>query len=236
MNSVFEFVCLDYRNMPFDDGILKKYLHDSELCRISKAAEKRKQEFLYGRLCAKAAYLKLSGKGMSYTAFPVKNDSRGSPFLDDGGCFVSITHDSGVAAAIASDKEKIRAAVDLQRIDRHNTEVVYKFLNEREKLLFNSVSLGFPRDFTASVFWTAKEAMSKLLGYGFTVFSALEISEVGRGENVFVKFKNFSGFRVILRKQGEFAFAFAAENKDVQIFSDYNLKILTPDILHDNLK
>lgn len=228
MSSAFEFVSVDFRDMPFDDGILKKYLHDSELSRISKAAEKRKQEFLYGRICAKAAYKKLTGRDISYNMFPVRSDSRGSPFLDDGSCFVSITHDSGLAAAIVSNKEKLRAAVDVQRMDYHNTEVIYKFLNEREKLLFNSVSLGFRREFTASAFWTAKEAMSKLFGYGFSMFSALEISEVGREEYVFVNFKNFSGFKVILREQGEFLFAFAAENKEVQIFSDYPLKILTP--------
>lgn len=234
MDSAFEFVCVDYRNAAFDKVLFQEYLHDSEQCRISKSAEKRKQEYLYGRLCAKVAYLRLTGKNISYNAFPVRNDSRGSPFLDDGGCFVSITHDSGLAAAIVSDKEKLRAAVDVQQMKPHNTEVIYKFLNDREKLLFNSIALDFRKDFTASAFWTAKEAMSKLFGYGFSVFSALEISEIVQEDDVFVNFKNFNAFKVILREQDGFLFAFAAENKDIQIFSDYPLEILTPDMLTHN--
>ena len=65
----------------------------------------RAMEFLGGRLAAKEAFLKAVGvgiyNGISLTELQVVKDQFGNPtFKDNQSCFLSITHDAGVAVAI----------------------------------------------------------------------------------------------------------------------------------------
>lgn len=230
MNGIYEFVCTDYSGKSHDTDYYKKFLCDYEFNKISKAVEKRKLEFLYGRLCAKLAYSRLTGKNAFDSGMCIKSDRNGAPFTDDGARFVSITHDGNLAAAIVTNKEKLYAGLDVQKTSLKNTDVIFKFINEHEKSLFKDCTPTFGSDFTASAMWVAKEAMSKLLGYGFGVYDALEIESIEKSNNVLVDFKNFKGFKVVLRSYRDYIFGFAAREKDADLFTEDKLIIEVTEI------
>ena len=72
---------------------------------LKESNKKRAMEFLGGRLAAKEAYLKAVGvgiyNGISLTELQVVKDEHGNPtFKNIPACFLSITHDAGVAVAM----------------------------------------------------------------------------------------------------------------------------------------
>lgn len=223
MEKAFEFVCVSFENA--DKMDYEKFLHKIELEKIKDAAQKRKAEFFCGRLCAKLAYVKLTGKKLSFDRICVMNDCAGAPFFEDGGCFVSIAHDDGLAAAAVCNKTRLMAGLDIQKISPRATGVVYKTLTNAEKARFSEWAKEYGEDFTAAAFWVAKESMSKLLGYGFSVFGAREVSGIEQNGGLCVKFKDHKGFSVLLRRHRDFLFGFAAKDRDIEHFSEKNLEI-----------
>ncbi len=217
MKNAFEFVCMSYEGVCCDKDCFDKLLCPTEFEKIKNAIDKRKLEFLFGRVCAKAAYAKLNGKPFD-SGICVLSDSHGAPFFKDGASCVTITHDDGLAAALVTDRERLRAGIDMQKISPKNTSVIYKFLRAEEKALFDEQCSKFDRDFLASAFWTAKEALSKLFEFGFSVFDVLEVSAVEQKEELTVGFKKLGGFEVILREYNGYLFAFAAHKKEAEAF------------------
>ena len=225
MEKAFEFVCMSFENAVCDDENLNAYLHPRELERIKNAVEKRKLEFLYGRLCAKFAYAKLNGFGAYDSHLCILNDSRSAPFFADGTRSVSITHGEGLAAAIVTDRERLSVGIDVQNMSPKHTQVITRFLSEKEKAFFDAQNAQYGRDFLATAMWVAKEALSKLLLLGFSVFDALEVSNFEKNGDLSVKFTNFTGFSVIIRTYGNYLFGFAAHNKDIEYFGEDSLVI-----------
>ncbi len=90
------------------ERVADKILSDKEMKEFKTYLDvnkKRAMEFLGGRLAAKEAYLKAVGVGMyngiSLNQLKVVKDQFGNPtFEDTPNCFLSITHDAGVAVAI----------------------------------------------------------------------------------------------------------------------------------------
>lgn len=218
---------MSYKNSAceFSGKLFCDYLHPRELELIKNAGDKRKTEFLYGRLCAKYAYAKLNGSGAYDNRLCILDDSCCAPFLADGTRSVSITHGEGLAAAIVTDRERLRAGIDVQNMSPKHTRVICRYLSEREKAFVDEQSVRYGKDFLAVAMWVAKEALSKLLLLGFPVFDALEVSGIEQKENVIVKFTNFHGLSVIIRSYGDYLFGFAAINKDIECFCEKVLKI-----------
>jgi 4'-phosphopantetheinyl transferase EntD len=225
LKNTYEFVCMSYDGISGDCGYFDEYLHPEELEKIKRAVEKRRLEFLYGRLCAKYAYAKLSGSGIFDRRLCIFNDCCGAPFLEDGARLVGITHDDGLAAAIVTDRERLRVGIDVQKMLPEHTKVIYNFMDENEKTLFDAQSGRYGRDFLASAIWVAKESLSKLLEYGFSVYDALEVSGLEQKGDILVRFSWFRSFSVLLRNYKGFLFGFAAQNKDIETFGEDRLAI-----------
>lgn len=225
MDGAYKFVCMDFSNKSCANEEYQKYLHKEELSRIERAIEKRKQEFLYGRLCAKAAYFQLVGSETDPAKICIRNDKAGAPFLDDGRCFVSITHDSGLSAAIVTNRENLIVGIDVQKIDPKRTETIVKFLEGNEKKKFGELAEKYGLDFTAYAFWTAKEAMSKLFGYGFSIYSALEIDVLEGTCGLSAGFRYLKNFKAVLRSYKDYFFAFAVFEKNAHLFTEENFEI-----------
>lgn len=228
LDKAYEFVCMSYGNTP--SGDLGRCLHPRELERIERAVEKRRAEFACGRLCAKLAYARLCGFAGFDAGLLVHNDSRGAPYFEDGRVTVGITHDEGLAAAIVTDREKLRAGLDVQRVSTEHTAVIHGFLRGNERKKFEALSGRYDPDFLAAAFWVAKESMSKLFEYGFAVLDALEVEDLGENGGLRVKFTRLHNFSVLLRPFEGYLFGFAAHDKEVGRLSEENLKIeLTPE-------
>lgn len=224
MEKAFEFACASFL---YDEGGFEyeRLLHRAELEKIRGACQKRKAEFLFGRLCAKYAYAKLCGKKVCFKNLCIINDCAGAPFFEEGGTFVSIAHDDGLAAAVVCDKTRLKAGLDVQKISPRAAGAIYKTLSDAEKACFASFEKEYGGDFAAAAVWAAKEALSKLFGYGFSVFSALEVSEIDNDGGIKVRFKNLGGFSILLRRHRDYLFAFAAKSRDVEMFNEKNLAI-----------
>jgi 4'-phosphopantetheinyl transferase EntD len=234
LEDAFAFVCTSYGdapNLPCEPvGDFNAYLHPRELERIEKAIYKRKLEFLCGRLCAKRAYGRLCGNGvtdlpLSDQRLCVFNDCHGAPYFEDGRLSLSITHGDGLAAALVTDRNRLLAGIDLQKITPRGVQVIYRYLNDLEKALVERYSGIYSKDSCATAIWVAKEAASKLLGLGFSLFPALEVSCFEVSGPIQVRFKNFSGLTVVIRFYQDFLFGFAAEAKDAGFFYEDRLQI-----------
>lgn len=227
----FEFVSLYFDPQKSSPELEKKVLTPAELKTISNACEKRRSEFTAARFCAKKAYFKLSESPENFTSLEIYKDRFGAPFYCDGRFNVSISHDGKIAAAITTNKENLSCALDIQKISVENSKIIYKFVNEKEKALIDSnfENLGF--DFCCGSVFSAKEAMSKLFGFGFSVFDVLEAVKLEKSEDeVLVQFKNLKGFKVLIREFEGYIFAFASSSKDIECFNCKNL-IIKPEII-----
>lgn len=224
MKSAYEFVCMSYKDTCGGD-YFEKYLHPYELEKIKKAVDKRKLEFLYGRLCGKLAYARLCGTNIFDSKLCIYEDYCGAPYFDDGAFRVSITHDAGLAAAVVTKRGLLRAGIDVQKLSSESTGVIYQFLSDSEKEIFDKQSGEYGKDFLAASLWVAKESLSKLLEYGFSVYGALETAQIEKDGGLKVRFKKLGGFSVLLRPYKDYIFGFAAMNKDIDNFSEDNLVI-----------
>jgi Phosphopantetheinyl transferase component of siderophore synthetase len=231
LEETFALVCTSFDNGP-DCGDFAAYLHPRELEKIQNAVDKRRAEFFCGRLCAKRAYARLRG-GCDPDAdlctesrrACVLNDCRGAPFFEDGRFAVSITHGDGLAAALVTDRQKLLAGLDLQKMTPRGVQTIYRYLKDPEKALIDRYDGQYGRAFCVTAAWVAKEAASKLLGCGFSVFDALEPSGFEDGGAVRVRFKNFGGLSAVIRPYRDFLFGFAVETKNAALFFEDRLEI-----------
>jgi len=149
------------------------YLSLKEMdCYLKTAIEKKQKSFVAGRIACKLACLK-SIKNLNMMDLEIVNDSEGE-FKGRPQLFckqnvlgkVSITHSKDLAGATFDTKENI--GIDLEYVCKRNI-AFYKFnFTSKEKDIvgkFNSDDF----DKVVTLFWTAKEAMSKAIGIGLRV-------------------------------------------------------------------
>lgn len=143
----------------------------------------RRLQFLAGRLAAKNVVrqrlhlarnqsVRISNSGS--TVFN-KTISKTKPFVLIDGHKVeldlSISHCDDVTCAVAGD---CRVGVDVEKIRARSSYFYQDVLASDELAFFNNLKQD--QDFFGTLFWTAKEAMSKFLGLGLSVpFSAFQI-------------------------------------------------------------
>lgn len=224
IKEAFAFFCTSYNDLA-DCGQLATFLHPCEIARIQNAGDKRKAEFFCGRICAKRAAARVIGGSGDIRDIPILNDCRGAPYFEDGRLSVSITHGDSLAAALVTDRARLLAGVDLQKVTVRGAKVIGRTLKGPEKVLVAQYSGQFGQNFCATAVWVAKEAASKLLGYGFSLFEALEVSGFEGGESVQVRFKNFAGLTVVIRPYQDFLFGFAVEKKNAELFFAHSFEI-----------
>lgn len=122
---------------------------------------KRKREWVTGRIAAKEAFLNYTGLFCEILA-----GDQGEPVVvssndtDIRGVSLSISHSGGVAAAVVSC-EKI--GFDLESVEkRPNSFLNFYYTGDEKEFLSKSKDC----DESVTSLWTAKEAVSKLLGKG----------------------------------------------------------------------
>jgi len=150
-----------------------KYLSSSEMNRyLNLSVEKKKMSFLAGRIASKLACQKTM-ENVNPVELEIVNDTsaefKGRPLLFYKHNIIgkiSLTHSQDLACALFDKDENI--GIDLE-YDCSRNQSFYKFnftLLEKDLI---SCFQSTQRDRMITLLWTAKEAMSKVVGKGLTV-------------------------------------------------------------------
>lgn len=212
----YMFLSAEFSEELYTSTLAEAFLHNEEISKISKAIKKRQSEFLAARIIAKKAYFELSKKAQNYSSLLIKKDAHGAPFFEDENYRLSITHDENIAAAFVSCKTSPFAGIDAEKINDKNTKVIIKYISTNEREIVESLesTLGLPT--AAAAIWTAKEAMSKYLGLGFSVFPSLSVSDIKTDGAIVVTFADYKDFGAVIKFCGDTCFAFAAKLNDFE--------------------
>jgi 4'-phosphopantetheinyl transferase len=121
---------------------------------------KKQYEWLSGRFCTK--YLAEKYLLIKPTDAMIDYEEEGSPYLNTLSNYsISISHSGNYAAAALCDIENVRCGLDLEKIDRPNTESFMKIAYTQAE---QEVSSDLYMRYTI---WTAKEAYLKYIKKGF---------------------------------------------------------------------
>lgn len=143
-------------------------------------SEKRKKEYIYGRIAAKFALRLLSTNSEAI----IRNDSIGKPYFVGRSDFsLSITHSHGIVAVLVFPAE-MRCGIDLELINERRKDTLNKMFSTSHGSIYKLTEL-----------WTLKEAMYKTgtnekLEYAAT--PKMKMDELLHGMHVF--FKDTSSF------------------------------------------
>lgn len=193
------------------------FLHPAEQLFFNKLEyPKRQHSYLLGRFCAKQAFLSIDNT-QNPTLVRIENGVFMQPVLyyphsnnfTQENLQVSISHTENMGAALIFP-EAHPMSIDIESIDNDKNEVILEKLTNNEKEILSSFSRKTSlqsETFTGDslltvflqVFWTSKEALSKVIKCGLTIpLELLEIDSMMQNENYFVStFKNFYQYRAI---------------------------------------
>lgn len=176
------------------------YLNKLEIKELSLITnEKCRKEFVLGKAVSKRAVMILTDNNKPKD-LNIKHGVFRQPVLE--GCVsniqISISHCSEYVTAVAFE-EYFPCGVDVEIIRFSNNELIEYNLTAKEKALLNK---GITEEYT--VFWTAKEAISKVLKIGLTSeLSLYEIEEYNYEEPYYRgKFKNFNQYEFVAASVG----------------------------------
>ncbi|WP_408895210.1 4'-phosphopantetheinyl transferase family protein [Paenibacillus taichungensis] len=189
---------IDYIAEEIND-VQTQHLHQQEMLYFSGLKfEKRKFEYLAGRLAAKGAVANLINEPerREILIVPGVFNQPVVKHLKYSNISVSITHSHGYAAAIAY-QEELLLGIDIERIDLKQRGVLESQCTVNEKKQCHESLL--PYDFMLTLSWTVKESLSKILKTGLSIpFQLLEISQVCLKDRMLVSsFKNFPQYCAI---------------------------------------
>lgn len=134
-------------------------------------AEKRKRQWLMGRLAAKQAVQSLiervNGAKLCLADIEIGNSENGSPYIRLPGALsmrpkVSISHSDDYAIAVAVEQEVAEVGVDVEAIAGRDSSFEEMAFNTQERSLFAHLQ-GKERDTMVTRLWCAKEAVTKAL-------------------------------------------------------------------------
>jgi phosphopantetheinyl transferase len=159
------------------ESVSVRYLSDREQIKLGEfRSEKRKQEWLGGRIAAKHAAARLIEKGqgkpdnvLSFPDLTIIADENGRPSLitNTGKRIhadipdISISHSVSLAAAMAAAKGF--CGIDIQKITSKVIKVQERFCSPAEKQILQASFPWQPQNETAALtkLWAAKEALRK---------------------------------------------------------------------------
>jgi acyl transferase domain-containing protein/4'-phosphopantetheinyl transferase EntD len=133
--------------------------------------EKRKNDWLHGRIAAKEAIRMLVRERLNLLIGPldidITNDEESRPqaFISGGidSVLISISHTTGIALALASFKSDGLPGVDAELITAHEPDFAARFL-KTEELDYLAKCAPALRDAELTRLWSAKETVYKSLG------------------------------------------------------------------------
>ncbi|MDA8561980.1 4'-phosphopantetheinyl transferase superfamily protein, partial [Gammaproteobacteria bacterium] len=168
----FDFnICLSTRSLEEILPLSQIVLHKKEILYFETISrQKRQHSFLLGRYCAKKSII-LTNKIESMSEIYIKNGIFEQPIVCHpiiNNMNISITHSDNIAAAI-SFPETHPSGIDVEMISRDKIKTIKTQLSITEiRLSKNNIDL-------ITIFWTAKEAMSKVFKCGLMIdFNILE--------------------------------------------------------------
>ncbi len=142
--------------------------------------QKRKVEWLGGRLAAKLAVLDLTGREPTAGAMResvISADQHGKPFLIGPAPppELSISHSQGLALAMAVSNKA--CGLDIQKISAATVRVKEKFCTPAEEEIISSLDRSMPPPAALSLLWSGKEALRKARGgHPLTGFTAMRLT------------------------------------------------------------
>jgi 4'-phosphopantetheinyl transferase len=132
-------------------------------------------------IAARAGMRSLLGAqaGMAPAALTFGTGHNGKPFLRgrDGPCTFNLSHSEGVGALAVSSEE---LGVDVERIGRFHDGVARHHFSPMENMALDGLPEG-QRNVAFYRFWTAKEAVLKALGTGFSLASNSFTIDITKG-------------------------------------------------------
>ncbi len=123
-------------------------------------SEKRRKEWVTGRVAAKEAASEFLRRTPS-EPIEILMGNNGEPLVQEP-IFISITHSNGIALALVSEAP---VGVDLEKVEERPDSFLDFYFSEKEKD-FISEKDHLATDEQITALWTAKEAVSKVLGKG----------------------------------------------------------------------
>ena len=139
-------------------------LHLHERMRAENSSPEKRKQFIAGRICVKRALHDVLETDGEDTDLEVVSDNSTPPQAPEyPSLHLSISHTKHLAAACCS---KQGVGIDLEEIDDRPVRLLDRFCTDEEKasvLAEEDISLA------ATMMWTKKEAILKLLGKGFSL-------------------------------------------------------------------
>ncbi|TAE46563.1 MAG: 4'-phosphopantetheinyl transferase superfamily protein [Bacteroidetes bacterium] len=133
-------------------------LYEHEWQRLAKIVHPEKRlEWLSSRLCLKEL-IKISNEERVESL----NTETGKPYLSNNSHFISYTHSTGYAAAVASPR--VEVGIDIEYLKRtRNQRTRFLFMNDEELDYFHA-----NESFELFILiWSSKESLYKISGPGF---------------------------------------------------------------------
>lgn len=174
------------------NSILKKsnefnthIFHQKEVDHINSIKfEKSRCNYILGRACGKIAIKNLEPK-ITLNEIYISNGILGKPIIKGNVATdydVSISHSHMYGAAVVYEKE-FPVAIDIEALNGKCTKAIYSILSEKE---ISMISKMDNEEVVSTVFWTAKEALGKILGIGINVdLSIFEIQTIKANNSFF---------------------------------------------------
>jgi len=173
-------------------------LHSKEKSQlISHKFNNRKLSYLLGRITSKLAIGQIFHVE-DFTSILITKGVFGFPVVKNipTNIQVSISHCDNIGLAVAFDEEH-PLGIDLERIDRKRKDLLLTQITEKEieLILSNELTLLVG----ATLVWTAKEALSKVIKTGMTLdFKFMEVKSIEKvGTTYTSKFQHFSQYKAI---------------------------------------
>ncbi|WP_159441335.1 4'-phosphopantetheinyl transferase family protein [Desulfopila aestuarii] len=199
--------------------IERQVLNDKEIATAeSFSLEKRQNEWLTTRVCAKMAALQyhatITGSPISLSPreIYISNNQTGRPELDGTltqelqSTDLSISHGAGFGLALIADS---RCGIDIQEPRDSIIRVRDKFCTPEEEELLHHTLGELPERHYLTLLWTAKEAGKKALshmrmpGFGELILTDLEPHTGGWAIHFLVSTRQFQGYPATLTVAAE---------------------------------
>lgn len=171
------------------DFFSKKELSEYETISM----EKRKHEYLTGRICAKHATIKLVKKTNNapptISDITISNHESGRPYIEASAFLnstdVSISHSGDFAGAVACNTS---CGMDIQEHTPSLHKVLSKYRSYQEKSLLQKINSKSEETGKMAQLWCAKEAMRKAASeqrlFGFLEFVLVNVTNLEKNINL----------------------------------------------------
>lgn len=197
-------ILLEMNTLNYEE-IKEEYLSKEEILTYESILyEKRKLEYLYGRVAGKVALSELA-PNLCKNEVTISNGILMQPYIKsrvNNNVGISLSHDNQYAAAIAYPDDYI-CGIDVETIEENRKEVINRILTTKEKR--NLEKNTDRKTLLTFMSWTAKEALSKALKTGLTTdMKYYEISDYWMEGNFLKgKFTYFSQYEFISFQKAE---------------------------------